>query len=325
MYCTNCAGVLGPTDIFCGRCGTRVKSPDASSDDVQYIGAAPSVSVSTRPTAPSSTPSARVSASRISSTSSLTNEVRAQKAATTKQDRANSKDILPTSSFGLDPRGKAQQQRTAELFTVEKGMAPIRVPGAMKRLKLLPHQTIDDWSAWVREQAHGFKSWHTREDPENFVEDEDTLAFVAVVYSSGQGPAELEYDPGTPLGNLLADIPDDGKTKIALIVPVRNLSKEEAETLALPPANKRAKSPSGAAISKRGGRGGRGGKASRGGKKATVKKETIKKEVKEEEDIKIEEEIQEDSDDFPEVNNVLHRKRKNHPNSMYPAEQYDTY
>jgi hypothetical protein len=319
MYCTNCAGLLRPTDSFCGNCGTRVKSPDASSDDIQYIGAAPSVSVSTRTTASSSTPSVRVSASRISSTSSLTNEVRAQKATTTKQDRANSKDILPTSSFGLDPRGKAQQQRTAELFTVEKGMAPIKVPGALKRLKLLPHQIIDDWSEWVRDQAHGFKSWNSREDPENFVEDEDTLAFVGVVYSSGQGPGELEYDPGTPLRNLLADIPNDGKTKIALIVPVRNISKEEAETLTLPPANKRAKSPTGIAVPKRGGR---GVKASKGGRKA-VKKELIKKEVKEEEDIKIEEDIEDDSNDFPEAHNV-HCKRKNHPNSMYPPDQYNT-
>jgi hypothetical protein len=86
-----------------------------------------------------------------------------------------------------------------------------------------------------------------------------------MVYSLGQGPAELDYDPGTPLGNLLADIPDDGKTKIALIVPVRNLSKEEAKTLALPLASKRAKSPSGVAIPKRGGGRGRG-KGGKGGK-----------------------------------------------------------
>jgi hypothetical protein len=84
---------------------------------------------------------------------------------------------------------------------------------------------------------------------------------VGVVYSLGQGPAELEYNPRTPLGNLLADIPDDGKTKIALIVPVWNISKEEAETLALPLANKQAKSPTGVAVPKRG----RRGKASRGG------------------------------------------------------------
>ena len=314
MYCTNCAGILGPTDSFCGGCGTRAKSPDASSDDVQYIGAAPSVS--NRTTA-SSAPSARVSASRISSTSSLSNEVRARKAATTKQDHANSKDILPTSSFGLNPQGNAQQQRTAELFTIEKGMAPTKVPGGLKRLKLLPHQIIDDWSEWVRDQAHGFKSWHFREDPENFVEDENTPAYVGVVYSSDEGPTELGYDPGAPLGDLLADIPDDGKTTIALIVPIRNISKE-AETLALPRANKRAKSLSGAAISKKGGR---GGKASRGGKKATVNKETITEEVKEEKDIKI---VEDDSDDFPEAHDVLRHKRKNQPNSLYPHDKYDT-
>jgi hypothetical protein len=79
-----------------------------------------------------------------SSTLSLTLEVCTQKLATTKQDCANNKDILPISSFGLDPQGKAQQQRTAELFTVKKGVAPIKVPRALKRLKLLPHQIIDN-------------------------------------------------------------------------------------------------------------------------------------------------------------------------------------
>ena len=46
MYYTNCAGLLVPTDLFRSQCATQVKSPDASSDDVQYISAAPSVSVS---------------------------------------------------------------------------------------------------------------------------------------------------------------------------------------------------------------------------------------------------------------------------------------
>jgi hypothetical protein len=64
-------------------------------------------------------------------------------------------------------------------------MAPIKVLGALKRLKLLPHETIDDWLEWVRDQAHGFKSWHSYEDLDNFVEDEDTLAWVGVVYSLG--------------------------------------------------------------------------------------------------------------------------------------------
>jgi hypothetical protein len=140
MYCTKCAAVLGPTDLFCSNYDTRIKSPDTS-DDIQIISLparAPSL-LSTRSSA--SMPSVRISSSYTpSSTSSLTSEVRAQKLATTKQDRANNKDILPTSSFGLDPQGKAQQQRTAELFTVEKGIAPIKVPSTLKRLKLLPHQ-----------------------------------------------------------------------------------------------------------------------------------------------------------------------------------------
>jgi hypothetical protein len=317
MYCTKCAAVLGSTDLFCSNCGTRVKSPDAS-DDVQVISPpprAPSLpSTRSSASASASMPSVRVSSSYApSSASSLTSEVRAQKLATTKQDRANSKDILPTSSYSLDPRGKAQQQRTAELFTVEKGMAPIKVPGALKRLKLSPYQTIEDWSAWARDQAHGFKSWHTREDPKNFVKDETTLAFVGVVYSTGQGPAELEYDPGTPLGNLFADVPNNGKTKIALIVPVQNLFKEEAKTLALPLANKRAKSPTGVAIPKRGRRANRGGKGQRGG----VKKEQLKEETK----VKIEEEVEEDSD-LPKVDKIVSSKQKYVCSLKYPEDQY---
>ena len=61
-------------------------------------------------------------------------------------------------------------------------MAPIKVPSALKRLKLLPYQTIEDWLAWVWNQVHGFKQWDTREDPENFVEDENVPAYVGIVY-----------------------------------------------------------------------------------------------------------------------------------------------
>ena len=52
---------------------------------------------------------------------------------------------------------------------------------------------------------------------------------------------------------LLIDIPKDGKTKIALIIPIWNISKEEVETLTLPLANKQVKSPTSIAIPKRGG------------------------------------------------------------------------
>ena len=103
MYCTKCAALLGPTDLFCSNCGTRIKSPDTS-EDIQIISPparAPSL-LSTRSSA--SIPLVQISSSyTLSSTSSLTSEVRVQKSATTKQDRANNKDILSTSSFGLDP------------------------------------------------------------------------------------------------------------------------------------------------------------------------------------------------------------------------------
>ena len=121
MYCTNCASLLRPTDSSCGQCATRVKSLGASSSDVQYTGGA----------APSSAPSARVSASRISSTSSLTNKVRAPKAATTKQDRANSKDILPTSSFGT----------TAEVNTF---LAQVRIPNFCIHPRLVEFNNAKD-------------------------------------------------------------------------------------------------------------------------------------------------------------------------------------
>ena len=49
----------------------------------------------------------QISSSYItSSVSSLTSKVRAQKLAKTKQDDANNKDILPTSLFSLDLKGK---------------------------------------------------------------------------------------------------------------------------------------------------------------------------------------------------------------------------
>ena len=323
MYCTKCAASIGPTHLFCRKCGTQVKSPDQS-DGIEIVGA------NCLPASPSSSqkstlPSIRVSSSREqSSASSLTNEVRAQKMETTRKDRLSNKDILPTSSYGLDPRGKAIQQRTAELFTVERGMAPVRVPGALKRMKLLPSYVVEDWSTWVREQAHGFKSQDTREDPDNFVEDEGIPAFVGVVYSAGQGPAELEYSSSTPLASLLADVPEDGKTKIALIIPVRNISKEEAENLVLPRPNKRAKSPTGAVIPKRTLK---QEKKKGRPRKGVVKKGEIKdneEEEKEEEEckVKIEEDVEEESD-FLDVDEIVSNRRKNVPNSKYPKDKYE--
>jgi hypothetical protein len=144
---------------------------------------------------------------------------------------------------------------------------------------------------------------------------------VGVVLSGNQSPKEMEYDLGTPLGNLLADIPNNGKTRIALIVPVRNLLKEEAETLSLPPANKRAKSPTSVAIPRRGGRG-KGGRGGRGGRKPYVKKEAIKDEEEEKAIVVEEEEVEEDSD-FLEADEIVTCKRKTISNSKYLADEYD--
>jgi hypothetical protein len=112
----------------------------------------------------------------------------------------------------------------------------------------------------------------------------------------------LEYNPRTLLGNLFADIPNDRKTKIALIVLVQNISKEEAKTLALPLANKRAKSLTGVAIPKRGGKENKKGKASQ---RVGIKKEVVK-EAKEEDNVKIKE-IEEDNK-FPKVNKIVKGK-----------------
>ena len=191
-------------------------------------------------------------------------------------------------------------------------------------MKLLPHQQVEDWSAWARDQAHSFSAWHTREDPDNFVEEEDLPAIVAAVYTSGGHPVELEYEPGAPLGKLLADI-DDAKTKIGLIIPIRNLQKEEANSLSLPPPAKRAKSPTGTVIKRE--------KKQQGNRRLAKKdKEVVKKaEKKNKEEVKIEEEgeeeeEEEDNDDnnfeFPEVDELIH-KRRYVSSSKYPKDQYD--
>jgi hypothetical protein len=142
------------------------------------------------------------------------------------------------------------------------------------------------------------------------------LAYVGVVYSTSQGPAELEYKSRSLLGNLLADIPNNKRTKIALIVLVQNISKEKAETLALPFANKQAKSPTGAVIPKRGRKGNKRGK---GGQKVAMKKEVIKKEVKEKEKAKFKKETNKDID-FLKVNKVIRKKRKYLQTSKYPKD-----
>jgi hypothetical protein len=95
------------------------------------------------------------------------------------------------------------------------------------------------------------------------------------------------------------------------------MSKEEAETLALLLANKQAKSPTGVAISRRGGKQvTKGGKGRKGG----IKKEQIKEE--EEAKVKIKEEEVEEDSDLPKANKIVSSKQKYHPNSKYPQDEY---
>jgi hypothetical protein len=145
---------------------------------------------------------------------------------------------------------------------------------------------------------------------------------VGIILFRSQSPTEMLYDLGTPLGTFLVDIPNDRKSRIAFVVPVWNLLKEEVETLSLPLVNKRAKSPTSVAIPRREGgqgKGGRGGRGGRGGWKPYVKKEAIKDEEEEKAIVdkeEEEEEVEEDSD-FLEANDLFTRKRKQ--NSMYLA------
>jgi hypothetical protein len=128
----------------------------------------------------------------------------------------------------------------------------------------------------------------------------------------------MRYSLGTPLGNFLTDIPNDGKLRIAFVVLVWNLLKEEVETLSLPLVNKWAKSPTGVAIPRRGGGQGKGGRGGRGGWKPYVKKEVIKDEEEEKAIVVEEEEEVEEDSDFPEANDLFTWKRKQ--NSMYPPD-----
>jgi hypothetical protein len=143
-------------------------------------------------------------------------------------------------------------------------------------------------------------------------------AYIGIVSTISQGPTELEYELRSLLRNLLVDILNDGRTRIALIVLVWNISKEEAETLTLFPTNKQVKSLISVTIPKRGGKGSIRGK---GGRKVAIKKEVIKKEVKEEEEkVKVEEDI---NDNFLDVDKVIRGKQKYLQTSKYPKDKYN--
>jgi hypothetical protein len=122
MFCGQCG--RGRTETkFCSHCGYEHLASTSSTTtdpDVQFLSA-------TSYSPPS-----------ISTGSSITAQVRDAKQKATLQDQASSKDVLPQSKFGLDPRGKTLELRSAELYIVKQGVVPIKLPGGLRRLKLNP-------------------------------------------------------------------------------------------------------------------------------------------------------------------------------------------
>jgi hypothetical protein len=170
MFCGQCGRERTNTK-FCSHCGFK-HPPSTSSTttdpDVQFLSATSSSlsSFSTRP------PSICV----VSSGSSITADVRLHKQKATLQDRASSKDILPQSGFGLDPQGKNLEPRPAELYIVEQGVQPVKLPSGQRRLKLSLLQQVTSWSNWAKEQARGFIRWTDRKNLQNIVEDKERKA-----------------------------------------------------------------------------------------------------------------------------------------------------
>ena len=141
MFCSECGTAIEKTSKFCCKCG-RSCPPQAilddsdDDDDVQYV-----------KTSTKSSISGFLSQLPLSSThgSSVSMNVRAAKAKATLRDRAASKDVQPTSKFGVDPRGKTVERWIADLWLVQQGEPPTRYPGAYLWLKLYPFQEVSNW------------------------------------------------------------------------------------------------------------------------------------------------------------------------------------
>src|SRR5579859_2224737 len=127
MFCSHCGLKFTSASKFCSDCGKPQPSSTSSDPDIEIISSSSSIS---------SFPSIRVPSTRVPSLgSSIINEVRSAKAKATIQDRANNKDVLPQSNWGVDPRGKHQERRIAELFIIEQGGIPCCLPSGYKQLK----------------------------------------------------------------------------------------------------------------------------------------------------------------------------------------------
>ena len=283
VFCIECARQLPrATAKFCSSCkAAQIDIETVNSSDVEILEDIVSFPSSIQPT---QIPSQSSRAQTISG-SSISAEVRNAKAKANSLDYKARKEGTPQSGFGVDPRGKGIQRRTVELFLVERGASPVRLPGGAKQMRLDPSQQIDDWSEWVRKEAYEFTAWVDRKDPANIIEDHNRKAWLSAVTGNNTAEVSLKNGEDLTLGSLLLEIPEkDGKVKIGFMIPIRNLDKEMDEeaskSLLSVPQAKRQKSPTGDPIKK--GRGNSKGKQVK--EERAVKKEGAVKEEVEVED-----------------------------------------
>ena len=165
MFCSKCSTTIEKTSKFCYKCNSSYPPPtlldDSNDDDVQYIKSSTKLSILG---SLSQIPSSSTHGSLVSI------DVRAVKAKATFQDRATSKDVQPTSKFGVDPQGKTVECQIADLQLIQQGEPPTRYLGAYLQLKLYPFQDVSNWLDWVREQVKGFQIWEDRPRPHEYID-----------------------------------------------------------------------------------------------------------------------------------------------------------
>ena len=123
-----------------------------------------------------------------------------------------------------------------------------------------------------------------RKSLQNIVEDKDRKAWLVVIVGNGQ-PTQLTLEEeGAILQHLLLEVPNDGKSKIGLILPIWNLENEgiddDNSSLSIP-MPKRQKSPAGDIIPRR-----------------------VKEEVEEDTKVGIKDETGSEDDVFPSIGDI---------------------
>jgi hypothetical protein len=147
VFCIECAKqLLRATAKFCLSCkAPQVDIETVDSSDVEILEDATSIASFPLSSRSTQAPTQSSRAHTLSG-SSISAEVCTAKAKANSLGYKAKKEGMLQSGFGVDPRGKGIQRRTVELFIVERGVSPVRLPGGAKQLKLNPLQQIDNWS-----------------------------------------------------------------------------------------------------------------------------------------------------------------------------------